>query len=341
MNISKNLFMLLLCILIAAGPSCQKKSDPASRKKVAVLAEGFTFEDLSFLQSCKAGIDQAAHDFNLEVVYDIDTATSNLSDRINTYSAQKYDLIIAIGYMWEQALTSAARQYPESTYVLVDAALSEPLDNTTCILFNVDEASYPLGFLAAWWAEQQDATDPVLSFVGAMQIPQIRQFTTPFQNGVDRYNQQYNRSVSVIGDFAGDFFNPDLGKKLADSLIDLGADVVFGVGSETGNASLLQAKTRNKWGIGVDVDQFYSFPEVSDILLSSAMKGLDKSVYAVVKMFVNQQFETSPYYGNLANEGVGLAPFHDFDSSIADSIKLDIEHIKAGIIDHSISTGWE
>jgi basic membrane protein A len=42
----------------------------------------------------------------------------------------------------------------------------------------------------------------------------------------------------------------------------------------------------------------------------------------------------------LANTGVGLAPFHDFEDQIPEEIKQDLHEITVGIIDGSIDTGW-
>jgi basic membrane lipoprotein Med (substrate-binding protein (PBP1-ABC) superfamily) len=47
------------------------------------------------------------------------------------------------------------------------------------------------------------------------------------------------------------------------------------------------------------------------------------------------------YTGNLANQGVQLAPYHDYALQIPDSMKTAIDHIKTDIIDGSISTCWE
>ncbi len=128
---------------------------------------------------------------------------------------------------------------------------------------------------------------------------------------------------------------------MSDSLISLGADVIFGLGSETGNGALLKAKELGKVCIGVDVDQYYSFPEVADKLLSSAMKKLDNAIYTVVGSFVDKTFEGGTVYnGKLENEGVDFAPFHDYDDLVADSIKTKLEEIKSGIIQGEISTGW-
>ena len=341
-KISKIILLLTILALIVIA-ACKKKDEniPEQIYKVAMLAEGNTFDDLSFLQSCKEGMEKAKNDFNLKVEYNIDTASDEYQERIDSYGDQNFDLVIAIGFMWNNAVVNAAKKYSRLNFIIVDTELSEPQNNAVSIIFDVDEAAYPLGFLSAWWADTHDSITPKLGYVGALFIPQIRQFTEPFNNGAYRYNQQYGKSVETLGDYTGDFFNMELGKHIADSLITLGADVIFGVGSETGNGALLKARERGKWGIGVDVDQYYSFPEVSDILLSSAMKGLDNAIYEVVKSFVDDTFIGGGIYnGKLANDGVGIAPYHDYESLIPDSIKIEIESIGAGIINGSISTGW-
>nr|NQU91116.1 BMP family ABC transporter substrate-binding protein [Bacteroidota bacterium] len=333
-------FLSLTIMSMLLITSCNKDNDSPVYINVAMLAEGNTFDDLNFLQSCKAGLEQAKTDFGLECEYNIDTTTNNYQQRIDYFGDRDFNLIIAIGYMWNDALAAAAKKYPDIKFVLVDTELSEPQANVVSILFDVDEAAFPLGFLSAWWADVHDTETPAVGFVGAMAIPQIRQFTEPYVKGKDYYNQLYSRAVANSGDYAGIFFDPSLGGKIADSLITLGADVIFGVGSETGNGALLKTKELGKWGVGVDVDQYISYPEVSDILISCAMKGLDKSIYAVVKSFVDNDFQGGGIYtGNLANQGVGMAPYHDFDGLIPDSVKAAVDDIKAGIINGTISTG--
>lgn len=337
------IILLLVVLNLILTTACNNKDeDPISQKySVAMLASGDTFDDLSFLQSCKEGMERAKDDFNLSVEYNIDTTSNQYQARIDTYGDSDFDLIIAIGFMWDEAVVNAAKKFPNLKFIIVDAELSESQVNAISILFDVDEAAYPLGFLSAWWADANDNTDPKLGYVGALEIPQIRQFIEPFSNGADRYNQQYGKTVEITGVYAGDFFNMDLGKHLADSLITTGTDVIFGVGSETGNGALLRAKELGRVCIGVDVDQYYSFPDVSASLLSCAMKGLDNAIYEVVKSFAEDNFVGAlNYNGKLANEGVGTAPYHDYETLIPDSIKTEIESIKAGIIDGSISTGW-
>jgi basic membrane protein A len=50
-------------------------------------------------------------------------------------------------------------------------------------------------------------------------------------------------------------------------------------------------------------------------------------------------FEGGLTVGTLENDGVGLAPFHDFEDDVPAELKAELEEIKAGIIDGSIKIG--
>jgi basic membrane protein A len=342
MNKFFSISSVLLIVVLLFSASCEKDVNSSNGEiRVAMLANGLTFDDMAFLQSCKTGLEQAKDDFDLVCEYDIDTCSTCYQERLEYFANENFDLIIAVGYMWDSAVVNVSQSFPEIDFVLVDSELSEPQPNALSILFDVDEAAYPLGFLSAWWAQNQDPNDPVVGFVAAMYIDQIRQFVEPYLNGLEMYNQNYSDSVVSLGDYASSFIDSELGQQMADSLITQGADVIYGVGGLTGNGALLKAKEQGKQGIGVDVDQYISYPEVSDILLSSAMKRLDIAIYAVVKSFVDDNFNGGGIYtGNLANMGVATAPYHDYETLIPDSIKTEIENIKAAIIDGGISTGW-
>ena len=51
---------------------------------------------------------------------------------------------------------------------------------------------------------------------------------------------------------------------------------------------------------------------------------------------VNGNFSNTPYIGTLANDGVGLAPYHDFESKVPAELNAKIEELKAQIIDGTI-----
>ncbi|MGC9333397.1 MAG: BMP family lipoprotein, partial [Anaerolineae bacterium] len=147
--------------------------------------------------------------------------------------------------------------------------------------------------------------------------------------------------VQVKGVYVGDFEAPDQGKIQGQSLIDEGVDVIFGVGGKTGNGGIAAAKEAGKWGVGVDVDQYFTLPNEKDILITSCMKRLDNAVFSVTEALVNDEFPAGGIYvGTLDNGGVGLAPYHDFEGEIPAELTSEVEAIVQGIIAGEISTGW-
>jgi basic membrane protein A len=64
---------------------------------------------------------------------------------------------------------------------------------------------------------------------------------------------------------------------------------------------------------------------------------MDVAVSTAVKSAVDNQFKGGTYVGTLANDGVGIAPFHDFESQVPQKLKDDLNTIKQGIVSGSIS----
>ncbi|WP_206008815.1 hypothetical protein, partial [Pseudomonas viridiflava] len=65
-------------------------------------------------------------------------------------------------------------------------------------------------------------------------------------------------------------------------------------------------------------------------------KGMRPAVKDVVEQAADDKFSKTPYVGTLKNEGVGIAPFHDFESKVGKSLQGELDDVKAGIIDGSI-----
>ena len=81
---------------------------------------------------------------------------------------------------------------------------------------------------------------------------------------------------------------------------------------------------------------FETDPSVADLLLTSIRKLIDVGVEDAVMAAGKGEFDATPFVGTLKNEGVGLAPFHDFESKVSPDLQKELDTIKAGIIDGSI-----
>jgi basic membrane protein A len=88
--------------------------------------------------------------------------------------------------------------------------------------------------------------------------------------------------------------------------------------------------------IGYDVDQYNTYPEAKDALMSSTQKKADVAVYNYLKTIADGSVKAGVSTSTLQNGRVGLAPFHDWDSRIPDDLKAQIQKASDGIKDGSI-----
>jgi basic membrane protein A len=310
--------------------------------KVGMVSDVGGIDDASFNQNTWDGLAMAQEDLGVQAQFIESQAQADYEKNITELAEQEYDLIITVGFLLGEGTAKMAAVYPDINFAIVDFAYDPGIPNVAGIVFNTDEAAFPVGYLAAAWADMQDPGDPGVGYVAGMQIPTVEIFVVGYENGVKYYNEQKGKNVSFAGVYVGDFEAADQGKIVGNSLIDEGADVIFGIGGKTGNGGLSAAKERGKWGVGVDVDQYYTVPNEADILITSTMKRLDNSVFGVIEALINDEFPGGGVYvGTLENGGVGLAPYHDFEDQIPDELKKEVEDIIEAIKKGEIDTGWE
>jgi basic membrane protein A len=65
--------------------------------------------------------------------------------------------------------------------------------------------------------------------------------------------------------------------------------------------------------------------------LTSVTKNLSDSVKLYVTKAASGTFPTGSYVGTLANNGTGLAPFHNFDSKVPSTLKDELKTVQQDI----------
>ncbi len=333
-----SIFVMAVLALTACGSSLPEGCEKGDLK-VGMVSDVGGLDDASFNENTWDGLVRADEELAVCAKFIESQAQADYEKNITEFAEQDYDMIITVGFLLGDATQKMAEQYPDVKFGIIDFAYDPPIPNVAGIVFNVDEASFPIGYLAAGMAVEQDPEDPQVGYVGGMQIPPVEQFIVAYEAGVAYYNEQHGTDVKFIGVYVGDFEAPDQGKIQGNSLIDEGADVILGCGGKTGNGGISAAKERGKLGIGVDVDQYYTLANEKDILITSTMKRLDNAVFAVIESLINDEFPGGGLYiGSLANGGVGLAPYHDVD--VPAELQQEVEAILAGIEAGEIETGW-
>jgi basic membrane protein A len=325
-----------------AASTAGASSAAAVNYSACMVSDAGGFEDKSFNQSGAEGLDKAKADLGVKEVKVESTAATDFTPNINSLVSQNCNLIIGVGFNLASASGIAAAANPNINFALVDSGFSDAnqksvtLKNGKPLLFNTQEAAFLAGYVAAGMTK----TGTVATF-GGMQIPSVTIFMDGFADGVTQYNKDSSKSVQLLGwdkttqkgSFTGDFDNQANGQNLAKGFIDQHADIIMPVAGPVGLGAAAAAKAAgNVEIIGVDQDWYISTPDYKSIVLTSVIKEIGQSVYDTVKQGVGGSYTSAPYVGTLANAGVDIAPFHDFDSQVPAALKTKVADLKKQII---------
>jgi basic membrane protein A len=337
-----SILITLLLVLSVVVSACQTAA-PAAKKKVAVVLDTGGENDKSFNEYTLKGARDAATKLGYDVSYVVSQSSSDYEKNIDTFATEKSDLIITVGFLMGDATAAMAKKYPDIKFAIVDYAYfpanagdpdpyTADLKNVTSLMFQEDEAAYPAGVLAACMSKSG-----TIATVSGMEIPPVVKFVVGFQNGA----KSVNPDIKTLNIYIPDFNDPTTGKQAGQDFISQGADVVFGVGGNTGNGGLLAAKEAGLMGIGVDVDQYNTYPEVKDALITSAQKNVDTATAAAVEAYSKGELKAGISTANAANGGVGISPYHDWDGKIPQDCKDKVDAAIKGLKDGSIKTGYQ
>ena len=338
----KNAIVIFLCAAALVSAAFAAPATPSHRLRVAMLSDGGDFNDNSFNQSCREGLAEllfAEKPIYAQFFESIPSTT--YARHLAAFAERGYDVIIGVGVFMGPDLKATALKYPHTRFINVDSKMAGIPENVLVLSFRVDECSFPAGYLAAYWADTQDPDDPAVGSVAGMKVSSVTQFITGFEAGVRFYNEKFGRNVRTLQGIVGTFTDPVKGRAVSEKLLAQGADVLFNVAGLSGTGVFEAAKEAGKWTVGVDVDQYYVLPEYQDIILTSCLKRMDRAVSRAVSNALEGDFwGGTRAEGTLANHGVGLAPYHDFEELIPESIQKDILDIQRKIISGAISTEW-
>jgi basic membrane protein A len=334
--------------LLAGCASAPAVSKPTATPKVAnflpcMVSDSGGFDDHSFNQIGLEGLQSAVKGLGIKEKHVQSNADTDFAPNINNLVSQKCSLIITVGFNLADATKAAAAANPKINFATIDDSSTDAA-NVQPITFRSDQAAFLGGYTAAAYSKTG-----VVGTFGGISIPPVNIFLEGFAEGVAYFNKTKNKSVKVVGwntatqtgSFTGGFAAGTEAKAAAQAEIDQNADVIFPVGGPIYQSAAQAIKDSGKTiaMVGVDADVYYSDPTVRSLLLTSVEKGVGTSVAAVVKSAAAGNFSKTPYEGDLKNNGVGLAPFHDFASKVPSGLKAEIDSVKADIISGKITVG--
>jgi basic membrane protein A len=330
-------------------------SAAAQTWKACVAFDTGGLGDKGFNDLAKKGLEDAAA-LGYPTAFSEATSGTDYAANIQRLIDQDCNSIITVGFNQTKATADAALANPEIAFGQVDnvwdssgkdtkvgTADDVPLPpNFSGLSFQIDQAGMLAGYLGAGFSKTGK-----LGTYGGQQFPGVTLFMDGLYAGIKYYNEKNGTTVSLLGwdapaktgTFVGGtnpWGDPAKGESLAQTLLDQGADIVQPVSGATGNGTIKAMMAAGKYAFGVDTDQALSLPEYAPAIITSSQKAIDVAVLDTIKKNAGGDLGGEDYVGTLANNGVTLAPFHDFDSQIPPELSAALDQLKADIASGTI-----
>ena len=336
----KKLYVLFAALLVAAMllPACAPATADCASPEVfcvGLVTDVGKINDKSFNQSAWQGVQLAEKELDARIQY-IETADArDYAKNISTFGEAGYDVIVTVGFALGDATVAAAMAYPDIDFIGVDQSQAETVNGVVGLNFPEDNGGFLVGALAAMMSKSHK----IGAVCGTDGVPPVWRLGEGYKAGAAYADELKGTTTEVFVVYHNDvgidktFTDPEWGAATAKSMIEQGADVIFGCGSYTGNGAVIAAAQADAYAIGVDSDQYLTLPEAAPLMLSSAMKLITPGVFELIKLSKDGNFPSGNYLGV-----VGYAPFHDLDSEVPDDVRAEMEKINTGLQDGSIKT---
>ncbi|MBR6801512.1 MAG: BMP family ABC transporter substrate-binding protein [Eubacteriaceae bacterium] len=292
----KLLAVLLAGLMLLSFAACGDKEDENTAIELALVTDKGTIDDRSFNQGAWEGLVKYATENNITYQYyqPVEQSMNSYYDTIKIAVDAGAKVVVCPGYLFENAVHKAQKDFPEVKFIFIDGAPSNVTDASTMATYDNTDPDYTIaentysifykeeqaGFLAGYAAVKEGFTK--LGFMGGMAVPAVVRFGYGYVQGAEYAAKEMGVEVEMKYHYTGDFSATPEAQAKAAAWYTSGTEIIFGCGGAVGNSAMAAATAAGgKYVIGVDVDQSGE----SDTVITSAMKDLAKSVYDGIAAF--------------------------------------------------------
>ncbi len=301
LSLALALALVVSCCALFGGSA---KAEAGIITKVALVTDVGTIDDESFNQACWQGVEAWCKANDIEYTYYQPTEDSTDARVLSVTQAvsEGANVIVMPGYLFGTTVLTVQDEFPDVHFIAVDVAAGDltfdyseyydPSANVACLTFSEEQA----GYLAGYAAVKEGYTK--LGFLGGMAVPAVIRYGYGFVQGADAAAKETGAEVEINYTYGGQFFgSPEITAKM-EGWYQNGTEVVFACGGGIYTSALEAAEKNNGKVIGVDVDQSY----ISDLIITSAMKGLQNVTESLLDTLNKGEWET--YGGKVTNFGL-------------------------------------
>jgi basic membrane protein A len=307
----KRLLAFLLTLVLLPGLALgQAKKE----LKVALILPG-PVTDGTFCSAADKGIKAAQQKFpQIKVSVRENTSFAESEEALLSYAREGYDLVIGHGFQFGEPAQKIHSQFPKTWFIINTVKVAEA-PNLASFDNRWGDAGYIGGAVAAAVSKSG-----IVGHIGGIPVPVIQEYNEGFERGAKRINP----SIKMLSAYVGSFSDIAKGKEITISLIEQGADVVTATGNESVVGTLQAAKEKKVLMIGTAFD---SAPLAPETIVTTTLVNFDVNLEMAIGKVLDGTIEPKNYLLGLNENGIGLAPYRDFDGKISAENKAKIQQI--------------
>ena len=294
--------------------------------KVGLIYDVTGRGDLSFCDAAYAGAKKAEDEWGFKLTEVTPSQSTDTELTLRRLAKLKYDLIIGVGFLFQEPMKRVASEFPEVKFALIDAVIEHP--NVASLTYRAHEGTYLAGVIAALKTETKQ-----IGFIGGMKVPLVEAFEIGFGAGIKATNPDIEFVADYVGVTPQAFNDPAKAKELALAQYNRGIDIILAAAGASGLGVLEAAKTRKKSIIWVDSNGNNLAP---GLVLTSVIKGVEISVYETIKSVQEGNFSGGLKDYGLKEGGVEYIVDDVNRELLPDEILKQVEAFKAKIISGDI-----
>ena len=250
------LLVLITLPSCTSHPTTSAKSTAPSAFKVALLTPG-PVSDAGWNAAAYEGLELIKSKLGADTALVQTKSPADFDDAFRDFASRGFNLIFAHGFEYTDSALEVAQSFPDTYFVVSSGSQSSA--NVASVTFNVDQATYVEGVLAAGVSKTG-----VVGAVGGIELPSIKLFFEGFKRGFLSVQPKGRILISYTGNF------DDVGaaKEAALAQIGQGADVLIHNSDAAGLGVFLAAEQGHAYAFGVFTNQNNVAP---DVVLASAV----------------------------------------------------------------------
>lgn len=316
------MLLLLPGLLFAGGAKEAAEEDGAF--KVALLLDG-NIADGGWNGLPYQGLMKAVDDFGIEGSYTEQIPKEEILPVMMDYANRGYDLIIANGYPFADAIQSVSAKFPDTMFIGLNMPTAGPNLATARITYGIN------GYLAGHLLGSMTKTKKV-GFVAAVESPQMQ---VTKKNMLAALNS-IDPAIELKDVYTGDWSDISLAREGAASLADDGCDIILNnIDGATGAVAKL-AEERGIHVLGWSGDETHLNP---DVILSSLLIRNDIVTYSAIEAAVNGKY--TPGESLQFGLETGALGFGTFGTAVSAELKEECLAVQESIRNGSLKVSTE